>query len=251
VIPFSCVATEGNTFAGPRTRHVFKILFGSLPIPFSATDVVWQASPERVIYLGAEASVALQPVKMFDENFVEEIDVSSGQERRKPAESIVAQLFRTHAHKVRHLLAYKLRSPEDAQDATQDVFLKLVRREHTGALREQATAYMHSAARTVAIDTERRRHADTLHQHDDVEEREPAAQVSSHDEALHWRQAVTLLVQCLQDLPERAQQVFVLYHFEGLSHVEITMRLNVSLRSVERHMARAMAHCKSRLGDYL
>jgi RNA polymerase sigma-70 factor (ECF subfamily) len=190
-------------------------------------------------------------MKMFDDTFVEGIDVSSAQERRKPTDSIVAQLFRTHAHKVRHLLAYKLRSPEDAQDATQDVSLKLLCRERTGALREQATGYMHSAARTVAIDAERRRHADTLHQHDDLEEREPIAQVSSHDEALHWRQAVASLVQRLQDLPERAQQVFVLYHFEGLSHVEITMRLNVSLRSVERHMARAMAHCKSRLGDYL
>lgn len=152
---------------------------------------------------------------------------------------------------MRHLLAYKLRSSEDAQDATQDVFLKLVRHERAGTLRDDAMAYLHTAAHTAAIDAERRRHADVLHRHDDVDECELATPASTHDEIQHWREAVATLVESLRELPDVTQHVFLLYHVDGLSHLEIRTRLGVSLRSVERHMARALTHCRLRLGNYL
>lgn len=70
---------------------------------------------------------------------------------------IVAGLFAVHSRRIQRFLQHRLHHQEDAQDAAQEVFLKLWKREREGALREEAGAYMHSAAHTVVIDMQRHR----------------------------------------------------------------------------------------------
>ncbi len=144
-------------------------------------------------------------------------------------------------------------------------------RSKPGNLKEEATGYMHATVHSVTVDTLRRRTSHgylrevSLDGADDAAEGDgysaatsianEAAQLPHHaapqDEALFWREGVAKLVDTLRELPEVTQQVFILYHFEGLSHQQIVHRLGVPLRSVERHMAKALAYCRERLGDYL
>src|SRR5262245_21490777 len=72
-----------------------------------------------------------------------------------PRGGIVVGLFRKHAGRVRRSLGYRLRNADDAQDATQEVFLKLWRQEREGRLRDDAVAYLNSAASSMAADVER------------------------------------------------------------------------------------------------
>jgi RNA polymerase sigma factor (sigma-70 family) len=163
----------------------------------------------------------------------------------------VVRLFKTHARRVGRILSRHLHNPDDAADASQDLFLKLWRRERSGQLREEATAYMNSAAVTIAIDLERRRRSHAEDRVVDTPLEDLHHPVAGSDETLHWREGVKALVASLAELPQLTQQVFLLYHFEGLSHAEVARRLAISLRSVERHMARALAHCKNGVKDYL
>jgi RNA polymerase sigma-70 factor (ECF subfamily) len=163
----------------------------------------------------------------------------------------VARLFKEHARRMGRVLSRHLRNPDDADDASQDLFLKLWRREQAGELRGEATAYMNSAAITIAIDVERRRRSRGDDRISETPLEELQQDAASNDETLHWREGVQALVASLAELPPLTQQVFLLYHFEGLSHAAVARRLRISLRSVERHMARALAHCKNGLKDYL
>lgn len=165
--------------------------------------------------------------------------------------STVAGLFRMQARKIFRLLQRKLGNKEDAEDAGQEVFLRLWRQEQRGVLRDEAVAYMHAAATTVAIDAERRRRSHGFGYHDEVDEQELPPTAPDLEDMAHWREGMGLLVNSLKQLPETTQQVFLLYHFDALSHVEIAQRLNLSTRSIERHMARALVHCKASLKDYL
>ncbi len=167
------------------------------------------------------------------------------------APGTVARLFKEHARRVGRLLSRHLRNPDDAADASQDLFLKLWRRERSGQLRDEATAYMNSAAITIAIDLERRRRSRAGDRILEIPVEDLRHDAASNDEALHWRQGVQALIESLEQLPTLTQQVFLLYHFEGLSHAAIRLRLAISLRSVERHMARALVHCRNGVKDYL
>lgn len=165
--------------------------------------------------------------------------------------SIVAGLFATQVSRIRRLIQRRLHSAEDAQDATQEAFLKLWKREQEGALREDAQAYLHAAARTVVIDLQRHRKSHAVDLHVELMEEELPSASPDPEDPLHWRKGLQTLVYSLQELPELTQQVFILYHFEGMSHKEIARQLAVSVRSVERHMAQALAHSRVRLKDYL
>jgi DNA-directed RNA polymerase specialized sigma24 family protein len=41
--------------------------------------------------------------------------------------------------------------------------------------------------------------------------------------------------------------VFLLHKFEGLSHADIATRLGISKNMVEKHIIKALAHCRDRL----
>jgi RNA polymerase sigma factor (sigma-70 family) len=163
----------------------------------------------------------------------------------------VAKLFKTQGKRVRSFLRFRLRSDDDAQDATQDVFLRLWQRECEGALKDDARSYMVTAVYNAAVDVERRRLARQTDAHVPADSVEVATSEAEADEALFWRNALTHFVDALNELPDVTQQVFALSHIEGLTHVAIAERLDMSVRNVERHMARAIGHCEARLKDYL
>ncbi|MEJ1965674.1 MAG: sigma-70 family RNA polymerase sigma factor [Gammaproteobacteria bacterium] len=167
------------------------------------------------------------------------------------SDSPVARLFRSQGKRVRSFLRRRLRNHEDAQDAAQNVFLGLVRRENAGALEADARAYMVKAAYNAATDVQRSRATRHADDHCALDENTQGSGKSEASEILYWREGLSLLVDALNELPDVTQQAFVLYHVEGLSHAAIARRLNISVRSIERHMACAIAHCQDRLKDYL
>lgn len=62
-----------------------------------------------------------------------------------------------------------------------------------------------------------------------------------------YRQSVLETLQqidsMLDGLGDKVRQAFLLSQLEGLTYVQIARRLNVSLSSVKKYMAKAMEHC--------
>lgn len=229
-------AATGATCPPVFTRHFGEILVDVERSPF-------QRSPRG----GTSGAV-----KIVDDGLLE---APSTRESREEAGSTVVRLFRAQSRRVAGFLLGKLRNESDAEDASQEVFLNLWRREKAGQLREDASSYLFTAARNVAVDCERKRQTHRADQTVELEENgideiaDPG--IAPADEAQHWRQGLVALVSSLEALPAKTQKIFVLYHFESLDYADIAARLGISERSVERHMARAFAHCRKVLEEYL
>src|SRR5690606_1593402 len=84
------------------------------------------------------------------------------------ADSPVAELFRYHGRRMRSFLRWRLGTREDAEDASQEVFLRLLRRERASALRTDARAYLTTATYNVAIDVGRRRASHRQHERENL-----------------------------------------------------------------------------------
>jgi len=166
-------------------------------------------------------------------------------------QSIVLRLFREHSRRVQRFLSFRLRDVEDGSEATQEVFLKLWRHEQTGTLRDEATNYMYSATQSIATDAERRRARQPKEQTGESELADVPASEPDQDDVVHWRQAMVHFVDILKTLPETTRQVLVLYHLKDMNYDEIADELGISRRTVERHIARAVSHCRTRMKDYL
>lgn len=57
------------------------------------------------------------------------------------------------------------------------------------------------------------------------------------------------LKQALAELPERTQQIFRLNRVEGMTHAQVARHLEISDSSVQKHLAKALAHVMQRLRE--
>ncbi|MEM1180656.1 MAG: RNA polymerase sigma factor [Acidobacteriota bacterium] len=153
------------------------------------------------------------------------------------------RLVTKHGNSLLEFLRRRLRSDEDAQDAAQEVMLRLAQPGARKAAEGRERAYLFTIARNLLIDRHRRRKARgieasvrpsevTLLATDDTEQ-----QVIVHE-------TVDVLRRGLASLATEDREVFVLHRFGHLGYRQIAARLDISERTVERRMSRALSHLK-------
>lgn len=134
-----------------------------------------------------------------------------------------------------------LRSTTHLEDILQDTFVKLFvsRKVH---LIQEPRAYLASTARCIAIDQARHEMVEKkyLEYLQDIQEdslQDCPEQTLIIVELLH---RITLAV---SDLPERPRLCLLLYYLEGQTQANIAEQLNVSKRTVQLDLAKAIVHC--------
>lgn len=65
------------------------------------------------------------------------------------------------------------------------------------------------------------------------------------------KQLETDIDDAVNDLPEQMRKIFELSRFEGLTYAAIAAQLNISVKTVETQMSRALARLRQRLSRYL
>ncbi len=153
----------------------------------------------------------------------------------------------------RELLAFltaKLRCPEQAADLTQETFARVCALPDPTAIR-QPRALLYRIARNLAVDLTRQQSVQFRHMVLGLDQYEeapsPTRQPDQIAEAVELRSA---LEQTIADMPPRRREVFKLYRFGDLTQAEIAERLGISLTMVERHLMKAMAHCRRSLEPF-
>lgn len=131
--------------------------------------------------------------------------------------------------------------PADHEDLVQEVFLRLAKHGDLNAI-GHVEGYLFQAAKNVLKDWRRREARHAASAHDPISEELTDEVGFSPERVLLSRDTVNALVAALETLPERTRAVFMLYHFDNLSHAEIARRLGIAVRTVENNMARAHAH---------
>lgn len=155
-------------------------------------------------------------------------------------------LFQKHAKTLHSFLLRKSRDPQLAADLTQESFLRLA--EQSGGERiDNSPAYLYRTASNLLIDHQRqqiRRRTDLLG-NDLLHEIE--AEGSSLDDITAARQRIERLQEAVAELPARTQEIFRLNRIEGLTHAQVARQLEISDSSVQKHLARALAHVMERV----
>lgn len=146
-------------------------------------------------------------------------------------------------------LRTRLPTEEDAQDAAQESMARLVRYRDTEP--EQVwKRLLFRIAVNVAHDQQRYArshhvagHVSYLDTLDATSADEP-----SQDERLAQQQMLAELVEYILDLPPRCQEIFLLNRVEGMTYVQVAKHCGISLKAVEKHMTKALAVLRKRLG---
>lgn len=142
-----------------------------------------------------------------------------------------------------------------AEDLTQEVFLKLVRYRNVENL-VVADAFIFKVALNVLRDQRRRkmvRHTDAhIGLPDDSTEQGVEALAAglieeiAPDRVLLGREALMNVLAALDELSETTRNIFILHRLEKIKQREIAALFNLSVSAVEKHIIRAMIHLSKR-----
>jgi RNA polymerase sigma-70 factor (ECF subfamily) len=150
----------------------------------------------------------------------------------------IERLYREQGPGLARRLRARLRSSEEAREVLQDGFARLLGSASLGALR-QPEAYLNRILRNLLIDRGRRARARPLHSPIDFAS-EPAIRPEQSDN-IEVEQMRERYRAALAALPPRTREVFLLHRVQELGYREIGEALGISPRTVEWHVAEAIA----------
>ncbi|KAF1313001.1 RNA polymerase subunit sigma [Pseudomonas sp. SG-MS2] len=154
--------------------------------------------------------------------------------------SAVNHLYCEHHSWLNGWLRKRLGNAFDAADLTQDTFVRVIKARSALDIREPRP-YLSRIAKGLLIDLFRRRSLEQAYLENLAAL--PQAQHPSLEEQAIMLQALVEIDRLLQGLGPKVRQVFMLSQFDGLTYPQIAEQLNISVRSVNNYMAKAMEHC--------
>src|SRR6476660_6393339 len=150
------------------------------------------------------------------------------------------EIVRTHWRKVFNV-AYKfVGKHEEAEDLTQDIFLKIFKSLDTFDRRANFQTWLISVSRNLCIDHYRsvRKERETIDRDVDANELAPAAKEPGPIAALEQADRVALLRQALAALPETLRTAVLMRDIQELSYQEIADRLRLPEGTVKSRINR-------------
>lgn len=168
----------------------------------------------------------------------------------KKADTWLSELVAETSSGLARYVSRFCRSPQDVQDVVQDAYLQVYcALRETGPDGHTPEALVYTTARNLAFS--RLRHQRV------VAAAAPAVSIGEKlrreqqtvDHQASDRQRLQQLLAAVSGLTPKCRDVFVLRMIEGLSQREIAERLQISVSTVEKHLARGLRQCREAMGE--
>lgn len=137
---------------------------------------------------------------------------------------------------------------ETAEDLAQEVFFELWRRRSELRIDTSLPAYLRRAAVNKALNYIRDQ---KIKWTDDSELPALPGHQPGIQSEMEAGELQALIDKYIEQLPEKCRLVFVLSRNEALSHAEIAEQLNISTKTVENQITKALRFLKAALGPYM
>ncbi|HWW57159.1 MAG TPA: sigma-70 family RNA polymerase sigma factor [Sphingopyxis sp.] len=139
----------------------------------------------------------------------------------------------------------RVASLAEAEDMTQEVFLRLLNAQ--GNSEETSAAYIFRIAANLV--TDRSRHDRVRRNFADAVRSDGSAGIDGFDpfRIVSARESISVLWAAIQALPEPTQQIFILYRVENIPKQTIADNFGFHLRTVDKHISRALVFLARRM----
>ncbi|WP_177175772.1 RNA polymerase sigma factor [Sphingopyxis sp. YR583] len=158
-------------------------------------------------------------------------------------------LLRDEYFRIRPLLIQfvqrQMRPPDLAEDVVNEIYLRLDRVDETLSHPAAAKSYLYRMAVNLITDDARR----AMYRNERLAQSFPlqAEADDGHEGSSIARSELAIVADAFAELPEKAPDMLIYSRVHGLTHSEIAAKMGVTTSLVEKYIARAIAHCRSRL----
>lgn len=172
--------------------------------------------------------------------------------KQKDMEKEFQSFFIRNFPKVKNFAKMLLKSEEDAEDVSQDIFLKLWMQPEIWQGKEEADSYIYSMTKNLILD--RFKHISVEREYLNIVVPDTLlSELIGEDyvlEQMYYKDIQLLVRLTLEHLPEKRVQIFKMSRFMHLSNKEIAERLDLSVRTVEHQIYLVLAELKKAIFLY-
>jgi len=152
------------------------------------------------------------------------------------------EIFDRYNMRLFRLAAGVINDDDRAKDLVQDVFIDLWNRRHTSNI-QQLSNYLCRAIKFQVLKHLRSGKIQERH----LRLIQNVQFVNQTEDTLNFQELEEQLKKAVEALPPRCREVFLLSRYESLSHKEISARLNISTKTVEAQIGKALSILRAKL----
>ncbi len=158
-------------------------------------------------------------------------------------------IFRTYYQPLCNYAYSFVQDRDEAEEIVQATFLSVWEKRDNLSIHTGVKPYLYAMVRNAALNVIK--HEKVKQQHATVEIAVAEKSVESVTHTVMASELEGRIYKALNKLPEQCRLVFKLSRFEELKYSEIAEQLNISVKTVENQMGKALKIMREQLKDYL
>ena len=158
------------------------------------------------------------------------------------------QLFKRYYKPLIHFAYRYIRDEQSAEDIIHDVFINIWRDREKLDFGKNIKTYLYNAVRNRSLKYLKRK--DVRSQSAELEIFLEADKNSPENILLN-KELKDSITSAINELPEKRREIFTMSRFDQLTYSEIASLLNISVKTVETQMSRALKFLHNRLSQFI
>ena len=168
---------------------------------------------------------------------------------REGSESAFEMLFKTY-YRPLCVYAYSfLNDKSEAEEVVQSAFLSIWDKRNSIEIQTSTKSYLYRMVRNGCLNVIK--HVKVRNQHATVARAAGEPVHGESSEGVITMELEQRIHRAMDSLPDQCRLVFQLSRFEELKYSEIAEQLNISVKTVENHMGKALKLMRAQLKEYL
>lgn len=159
--------------------------------------------------------------------------------------SEVTSAYLEHRTFLKRFLSRFLTSPDDIEDLVQETFLKAYNADANDIDIRSPKAFLFRVARNLAFKELGRKSRLITDYIEDLSATQFLEQHPSAEDEAADRERLAIFCKAAASLPLQCRRAFLLRKIYGLTHQEISRELNISVSTVEKHLATGLMRCNA------
>ncbi|MDO5977644.1 RNA polymerase sigma-70 factor [Flavivirga spongiicola] len=160
-------------------------------------------------------------------------------------------LFKLYRSKLLYIASQYVSNREDAEEIIQNVFLKVWSKKN---IQSNINGYLYKVTRNACLDYLRSK-KQLLNIENNLSQLEASINYTAFsDDATSLiieKELFEAVLKSIELLPPKCKDVFVKSRIEGLNHKEISEKMDISKKTIETHITKALKHLRVSLREFL
>lgn len=138
---------------------------------------------------------------------------------------------------------------DTSEEIVQEVFFQLWKQREEIGISTSLKSYLYRSVRNRSLNFIK--HNRIKDEYENYSKQSKNNEVASPEDEIYASELEQKIVETIDQLPPERKKIFIMSRYDGLKYKEIAEKLNISIKTVENQMGKAIKYLRENLVDYL